>query len=151
MSPFYPLKAKEKGVSIVYTGFVIGTMAVFQILSSALIGRFLKKIGGRNWVIYMGTFLIIIQTSCLGLINYVDDDKLFLLLSFAAQALGGFGAGANSTAIMAIISSFEKHEREQYIGWIEAATGVGLLFGPLLGALLYGIGGYVMPFATFGK
>lgn len=36
-----------------------------------------------------------------------------------------------------------------YIGYIEAANGIGLLFGPLLGAVLYGIGGYTFPFFTF--
>lgn len=63
--------------------------------------------------------------------------------------MGGFGAGANSTASMAILSSFGTKEREQYIGYVEAACGVGLLFGPLLGALLYSFGGFMMPFATF--
>jgi hypothetical protein len=33
---------------------------------------------------------------------------------------------------------------------IEAAIGVGLLFGPLLGALLFSIGGYIFPFASLG-
>jgi len=65
--------------------------------------------------------------------------------------LGGFGAGANATASMAVLSSFNQQEREKYIGWIEAGAGIGLLFGPLMGALLYSIGGYVMPFAVFGK
>lgn len=50
---------------------------------------------------------------------------------------------------MAILSSFENEEREIYIGYIEAANGVGLLFGPLFGAILYGIGGYTFPFMTF--
>ena len=52
---------------------------------------------------------------------------------------------------MAILSSFEFSEREKYIGWVEAATGVGLLFGPLLGGMLFTIGGYITPFITFGK
>ena len=34
---------------------------------------------------------------------------------------------------------------------IEAAIGIGLLFGPLLGALLFSVGGYVFPFITLGK
>jgi len=38
MSPFYPLKAKEKGVSIVYVGLVIGLMAFMQIISSFTVG-----------------------------------------------------------------------------------------------------------------
>jgi len=28
LSPFYPLKAKEKGVSIIYIGFVLGFFAI---------------------------------------------------------------------------------------------------------------------------
>lgn len=74
---------------------------------------------------------------------------MFLIISFIAQIAGGIGAGANCTASMAILSSFETAEREEYIGYIEAANGIGLLFGPLLGAVLYTIGGYTMPFITF--
>lgn len=50
---------------------------------------------------------------------------------------------------MAILSSFEGLEREMYIGWIEAANGIGLLFGPLIGAFLFSMGGYKVPFFTF--
>jgi len=50
---------------------------------------------------------------------------------------------------MAMMSSFKKHEREQYIGQIEAATGIGFLFGPLFGAFLYNMGGYQFPFMFF--
>jgi MFS family permease len=70
-------------------------------------------------------------------------------MSFIAQIFGGIGAGANCTASMAILSSFESEEREMYIGYIEAANGVGLLFGPLFGAALYSFGGYTAPFLTF--
>jgi len=52
---------------------------------------------------------------------------------------------------MAILSSMGPASREKYIGWGEAACGLGLLLGPLMGAVLYDIGGYVLPFATFGK
>ena len=62
---------------------------------------------------------------------------------------GGLGAGANSTASMAILSSFPTEERDIYIGWIEACTGLGLLFGPLIGAGLYSFGGYALPFLFF--
>jgi len=36
-----------------------------------------------------------------------------------------------------------------YIGYVEASNGVGMLCGPLIGAMLYSIGGFMMPFATF--
>lgn len=53
------------------------------------------------------------------------------------------------TACMSILSGFDGQERERSIGLIEASNGVGLLFGPLLGAALYSQGGYKVPFFTF--
>jgi MFS family permease len=85
----------------------------------------------------------------MGLIDYIKDPDWFLFFSFLAQGLGGLGGGANLTSSMAILSSFDGAEREVYIGWIEAANGIGLLFGPLIGAFLFSIGGYRAPFFTF--
>ena len=65
--------------------------------------------------------------------------------------MGGVGSGANSTASMAIIASFPGSERDQYIGYIEAAGGLGMLLGPVLGACLFEYGGYYLPFVSFGK
>jgi MFS family permease len=59
MSPFYPLKAKEKGLDLVWIGVVIGVMAVAQILSSFIVGKFLHRIGGRHIIILFGSLLII--------------------------------------------------------------------------------------------
>ena len=36
------------------------------------------------------------------------------------------------------------------IGILEAGIGLGLLFGPIIGALLYKVGGYSCPFWTVG-
>jgi len=53
------------------------------------------------------------------------------------------------TACMAILAGFDGKEREMYIGWIEASNGLGLLFGPLIGAACYSYGGYKAPFLFF--
>ena len=36
------------------------------------------------------------------------------------------------------------------IGYIEAAVGIGMVFGPMIGSLLYAIGGYRFIFWSFG-
>ena len=61
------------------------------------------------------------------------------------------GAGINSTSSIAIVATHFKDEREKAIGFIEASSGIGLLLGPFFGALLYEIGGYVLPFVATGK
>ncbi len=59
MGPFYPLKAQEKGVSVTWVGLVIGWMAITQVLSGILVGKFLGRLGGRNLVIMAGSLMII--------------------------------------------------------------------------------------------
>lgn len=49
---------------------------------------------------------------------------------------------------MAIITTMFADEKELYIGILEAGVGIGLLVGPLLGAFLYSIGGFILPFWT---
>ena len=87
----------------------------------------------------------------LGYLEYEKDPDTFLYMSFAAQLLGGAGAGAISTSSMAILSSFKRNEREKYIGWIEAVNGLGFLFGPIFGAFLYNLGSFSTPFLFYAS
>ena len=75
---------------------------------------------------------------------------MFILLSFLWKLLCGIGAGINSTAAFAIIATHFRHDREKTIGMMESSSGIGLLIGPFMGAMLYSIGGYVLPFFTTG-
>lgn len=47
---------------------------------------------------------------------------------------------------MAILSSLKSQDREKYIGWLEAMTGMGLLFGPIIGTVLFKFGNFSSPF-----
>jgi MFS family permease len=87
----------------------------------------------------------------LGSLKYVDDATTFVLFSFAWKFLCGVGAGLNSTASFAIIASHYKQDREKMIGMMESSSGIGLLMGPFFGAILYQIGGYMLPFFVTGK
>lgn len=72
MSPFYPIKAKEKGVSQIYVGFIFGLMAFCQIISSLVVGRSLHTFNiARYQLIMIGSALIILQTGILGMLEHV--------------------------------------------------------------------------------
>ena len=85
----------------------------------------------------------------LGITDWVESLDSFILVSFIAQAIGGFGCGITATSSFSLIMSFNAADRERYIGYIEAANGMGLLLGPMIGALLYSIGGFYVPFFFF--
>ena len=130
---------------------ICGIFPIISILSSFLVGRFLKEIGGRIYIYMCGSLLIIIYITIFGYLDFVESKVQFVFLSFLARILGGIGSGANSTACMAIIISFDSADRERFIGLIEASLGLGLLLGPLIGSAFFYIGGYKVPFLGFGK
>ena len=74
--------------------------------------------------------------------------KIPLYTCHSLGNLCGLGAGINSTSSMAIVATHYRQERERAIGLIEASAGIGLLLGPFVGALLYEIGGYLLPFVA---
>lgn len=82
----------------------------------------------------------------LGTVTWIEDRTSFVLFSFMWKFMCGLGSGINSTASFAIIASHYKDSREQTIGMMESASGIGLLLGPVFGSILYSIGGYVLPF-----
>lgn len=99
----------------------------------------------------VGTLFVIMGIVGLGSLKFVHDKQDFIIYSFVWKFVIGFGAGINSTATMAIIASHYKHDREKTIGMLESFAGIGLLIGPFFGAILYSIGGYILPFfATAG-
>ena len=82
----------------------------------------------------------------------INNPYAFLFWSFVAQLIGGFGSGINAVASMAmVVSNSKASEREQNIGLIEMATGVGFLLGPIWGSVMYYYGGFSAPFGSSGK
>ena len=79
----------------------------------------------------------------------MTDPNMILFFSFFFQIIGGIGNGINTPSTISVLSSY-REDRETYIGYFEVCAGLGALFGPLLGAILYYFGGYKAPFFTIG-
>ena len=136
VGPFYPIEAYEKGVSEYLLGFIISMNPIFYILASLVMGKQLKHVG-RISALRLGLSLICSQLLILGLINWITNVGLFVFLSMFAQALGGFGAGTNTTVCFSLITTFFPREKQEMIGFMEVGIGIGILVGPLAGTLFY--------------
>jgi MFS family permease len=74
MSPFYPIKATQIGVSKIQIGYIFSVMAFGQIVSSFIVGKFMHYVkGGRHQIILLGSILIIAQTVMLGTLEWITD------------------------------------------------------------------------------
>ena len=130
-------------------GIVIGSFSIAYIISAIVSGKYLSKIG-KGFGLKLGLFMVIIQLFGLGSLKLIQSPSLFVGLSILFMAIGGSGAALNVTCALAVINTNYPDDKEQNLGLFEGGSGLGLLIGPLLGSLLYSIGGYCVPFFTFG-
>ena len=149
VGPFYPFEAKEKGVTPISIGWIIGAFSIAYIISSIVSGKYLSKIGKRNGL-KLGLLLIIIQLVGLGSLKFIHTPSLFVALSILYMTMGGVGNALNTTCILSIINTNYPDEREKNLALFEGGAGLGLLLGPVFGSILYSIGGYILPFLVFG-
>lgn len=118
-------------------------------ISCILGGNYTLQLIGREVAIIIGLVLIFAQQLGLYWLSAVNDPYWFVFWSFVAQLVGGLGSGTNSVASMAmVVSGSKESEREQNIGLIEMATGIGFLLGPIWGSVMYQWGGYSAPFGS---
>mmetsp|Transcript_13081 Transcript_13081/g.24451 ORF Transcript_13081/g.24451 Transcript_13081/m.24451 type:complete len:430 (-) Transcript_13081:207-1496(-) len=148
ITPFYPQRAEEAGVSMTLIGFIFALNPLGQVVSCLPTGYYLKQIGRRRGIVAA----IAIMSLSLFLLGAVDmcDYSWFLALSIASRFIGGLASGIFGTILMAIISSNFTDSLQIALMYMEVSAGLGLLIGPAVGSLFYYIGGYYLPFIVLG-
>ena len=99
MGPFYPFEAKEKGVTPMSIGWVIGAFSISYIISGIISGKNLSKIGKRNGL-KLGLLMLITQLFGLGSLKFIQPPDHFVGLSILYMAIGGAGSALNCTCIL---------------------------------------------------
>jgi len=123
------------GAASMHVGLLTGIFALMQFFFSPIWGRLSDRYGRRP------IFLI-------GLAGYAFSLLLFglgrdLLLLYGARILGGIlSAAVFPTAITYVADLTTEKERGRGMAWLGSATGLGVVIGPALGALLSGLGGH---------
>ena len=126
-----------------------------------MIGKYLDRVGRKNAII-LGDILLIVTTIGLGATAWVEDPVWYLVASIACRFMQGLGNALVQTACKkihymyiwaigyAIITFVFADNREKYLGYAEAATGMGLMIGPVIGGFIYAFVDFFWTFAIFG-
>ena len=78
----------------------------------------------------------------MALIDYTESAVAFGLLSALCRMIEGGGNACLNASASAIIQGEFPHKMSKLIGLQNTFTGIGMLFGPLIGSLLYMAGGF---------
>jgi predicted MFS family arabinose efflux permease len=126
--PVLPFLAQELGASPVEITQIVALFALMSVLFSPLAGRMSDRVGRKAVVVGSCTLMCV---SYAGLFWAPTLAAIFLF-----RALGGVAAAKTGVCNALILDVVGPAERGKYLGWLGAVNGLGMLIGPLLGALL---------------
>jgi MFS family permease len=134
LASFYPGIAESKGIPIWMIGLIFSVDPILGLPTSILSGKYMNRFG-RKKILTIGLFLGGLGTGLIGMIEFGSRNQT-ILISLISRLLAGIGAGMSMTASSAILVIDYPKEIDRVIGWFEAASGLGLLLGPIVGSLL---------------
>jgi len=147
--PFYPLEAENKGATPRQYGFVFGIFNLCAFLTAPIFGKYGPKLGPTN-LYRFGAFIQAVCGIGFGFLKFIDDLPSFLALSYILRALSGIADAASWSSVLSILMKLFPSKVARIMAWTETFFGLGFMIGPALGSLLYGVGGFGLPFFTVG-
>ena len=124
--PLLPFYAKDLGA----TGFVMAWLGssflIAQLISAPLWGRVSDRYGRKP------ALIIGLSASAVAYVVFAYADSLWLL--FVSRIIQGAGGGTVGVIQAYVSDVVEPKNRAKGLGWLSAATNVGVMIGPLLGS-----------------
>jgi len=156
LSILFPVLAplgRQLGLGEVQIGWLSTAYSLMQFLGSPLWGKRSERVGRRP-ILLSGIFGFALAfasfgaVAAAGLRHLIPPMGLFIAL-LATRALGGFLSSATLPTAQAYIADLtERNERTAGMALVGAAFGLGIVFGPGIGALLAPFGLLVPVFAS---
>jgi len=124
-----PLYADQLGAGRGEIGLLFSTYTIAAAILSLPAGLFADRFGRRN--------VIVLSMLALGASQLLAGLTTSVEVLFATQLLGGVGAGASQTALMAALADRVPIERMgRSMGWLTLAMQTGFLAGPAIAGIL---------------
>ena len=130
--PLLPFYAKEMGASGLIVGLLVSSFSIAQLVSAPIWGRFSDRYGRRP------ALLIGLTASAIAYVIFAYSHSLWLL--FLMRIVQGAGGGTVSVIQAYVADATRPEDRAKSLGWLSAATNLGVTFGPVLGSLSMGAG-----------
>jgi MFS family permease len=142
--PFYAKKLGGNGLEVhlggttfhvgigVIVSVLVTAFTVAQLLSAPAWGRFSDKWGRRP------ALLVALGASAIAYLIFGFANSLFMLL--ISRLVQGAGGGTVGVIQAYVADSVEPDQRAKSLGWLSAATNLGVALGPVLGSFAVTLG-----------
>jgi MFS family permease len=138
--PFYVKTLGGEGIDILgmhwgvglISGVIIAAFTIAQLLSAPMWGRFSDRVGRRP------TLLVALGASVLAYLIFGFAESLLML--FLSRVVQGAGGGTVGVIQAYVADSTAPEDRARALGWLSAATNLGVALGPVLGSFAVTLG-----------
>jgi multidrug resistance protein len=135
--PLIPFYAESLGASGSEIGLLISAFSIAQLVSAPFWGKLSDRDGRRPVIV------LALAISALGYVVFALAQSMWLL--FVSRIVQGVGGGTIAVVQAYVADASEPEERAKGLGWLSAATSLGVIVGPALGSVLAGIWGRTAP------
>jgi multidrug resistance protein len=125
--PLMPFYARTLGASALMVTVLIISFTAAQLVSAPMWGRFSDRYGRRP------ALLIGLGAAAVAYVVFAFANSLWLLL--LSRVVQGAGGGTVGVIQAYVADATEPKSRAKALGWLSAATNVGVALGPPLGSL----------------
>ncbi len=142
--PFYILRLGGEGLNFsvlglsfqmgigLITAFMVSAFTIAQLVSAPIWGRFSDKFGRRP------ALLVALVASAIAYLVFGFANTLGLLL--LSRLVQGAGGGTVGVIQAYVADAVEPSQRAKSLGWLSAATNLGVALGPVVGAFAVTLG-----------
>ena len=146
--PLIPAEALRHDVEQIIIGLLFFLFSLSVLVTSLSLGQLLSFIGRRN-AIFISYILKIFSFIGFIFIQNIQSKTMFILVFAIIHILQGVSTGWLRTSTYSALTSMYSDSINFSVSWFETAYGIGFSFGPAVGSLLFGVGGYQLPFLSF--
>ena len=137
--PLFPIYVSQKGATNFQLGLIVSGFTISQFLVQPFFGGLSDRFGRKPFMV--------IGLACYGVVALLYVLAVSLSQVFWIRLLHGVGAGMIWPALTAFIVDRSPTERRgETMGFLSAMEMIGFAAGPLLGGVLYSLGGMKLPF-----
>ena len=125
--PLMPFYARKLGAGSLMVTVLVVSFTAAQLLSAPLWGRFSDRYGRRP------ALLVGLGAAAIAYVVFAFANSIWLLL--LSRLVQGAGGGTVGVIQAYVADSTEPQNRAKALGWLSAATNLGVALGPPLGSL----------------
>ena len=130
--PLMPFYAREMGGGALIVAILMGSFTAAQLVSAPWWGRFSDRYGRRP------ALLVGLTAAGIAYLVFAFATSIWLLL--LSRIVQGAGGGTVGVIQAYVADSVEPSNRAKALGWLSAATNVGVAIGPAIGSAALRLG-----------